>query len=183
VKASTGSPFAVEVLTRSPISKGYRPRAIKIESGFPKASIGVGELFAVRFHNHSSGAVAITASIDGIDQFTFSSDRDLKTNRPVLKHWIVAAHSSHLIEGWHRDSDNETEKFLPFQTSQYGDRDSALSQSVDMAKQGILSIAIAETFSGGIKSSAQPSSQRRDMESNLNVDAPSEFISISFNRE
>ena len=105
VKARKDSPYAVEIRTKSLNGTGATvPRKATLENGLAFVPIDKGELYEVRVVNNADHEIAVSLSIDGIDQFTFSEDRKAD-GTPRFSHWIVGPRKDVIIYGWHRTAD------------------------------------------------------------------------------
>ncbi len=113
--ASENSPYAIEVLVGPRPDGGtldlndYRPRAVSIDrDNLAFVTIRRGEVYAVRVINNSKFDAAMTLTIDGLNMFAFSDNK-------AYEFAIVAAGSSGVIMGWHRNNELSD----AFQVSEY----------------------------------------------------------------
>jgi hypothetical protein len=101
-----GSKYALELLVKE--GSAYRPRAGHLQDGLAMVPIQRHELFEVRVHNDSDAEAAVLLTLDGLNLFTFSQFRG-PDGRPRYSHFIVAAHSTATIKGWHKNNDVSSE--------------------------------------------------------------------------
>jgi len=190
IRTSSKSDYAVEILTRSPVGKNYRPRGPKSgDSAVPFVPIGVGEVYGVKIYNNSDQEIGVAMKIDGIDQFTFSEERIETTGRPRFNSWIIAPRSSFTIKGWHISADNSRDDNLAaFQVTKYGDGASKFINNVAPASNGVITVAIANSFDPrGGKSSATETGFGPPVKQNQKViqrkfEPPHEFLAIRYSR-
>ena len=190
IKTGRQSPYAIELLTRSPVGQTYSPRAPKSDGGpLPFVPVGVGEVYGVKIYNNSDQEIGVAMKIDGIDQFTFSEERDQSTGRPQFTSWIVAPNSSFTIKGWHVSADNSREDNLAaFQVTKYGEGASKFVKDVDPKTNGVITVAIANAFDPqGGKSSATETGFGPPVKQNQKVvhrtlEPPHEFLAIRYAR-
>ena len=190
IKTSQKSDYAVELLTRSPVGKKYNPREPKSnDKSLPFVPIGVGEVYGVKIYNNSDQEIGVAMKIDGIDQFTFSEERNETTGRPRFNSWIIAPHSSFTIKGWHISADNSRDDNLAaFQVTKYGDGASKFVSNVDPKSNGVITVAIANSFDPrGGKSSATETGFGPPVKQNQKVvqrkfEPPHEFLAIRYSR-
>jgi hypothetical protein len=117
VKAVKGSPYAVEVLV------GDEARPARLVGGQAFAAVRKGEVYALRVHNASPHEAAVSVTIDGLDLFAFSAERDPKTGaRPT--HFIIRPREWGEVVGWHLSRENTAS----FQVTDY--KSSALAKAL-----------------------------------------------------
>lgn len=94
LSAATDSPYAIEVQVKS--AEGYRPRAAsKDDDGLAFLKIRRSELYAIKLINDSPYDAAVTVTIDGLNIFAFSENKN-------YTHYIVPSKQSLVVPGWHR---------------------------------------------------------------------------------
>lgn len=106
------SPYAMEILIKG--AKGYQPRAVEIEEGFPLVAIQKDEVYGVRLINNSPYEAAVGLSIDGLSMFTFSTvkhEEGIFKGRPKYKYVLVKPKSSLIVKGWHI-TNKKSDEFL-----------------------------------------------------------------------
>lgn len=94
VSPSKNNPFAVEVVVRDHAGKS-KPRQVVEEDGFAYVELRHGEEYGIQVTNGSTDEVAVTVTIDGINNFQFGDNQK-------LKHFVIAAHQTLLVPGWYR---------------------------------------------------------------------------------
>jgi len=190
IKVSRKSDYAIELLTRSPVAKNYTPRGPSSASGvLPFVPVGVGEVYGIKVYNNSDQEIGVSMKIDGIDQFTFSEERNSETGRPQFTSWIIAPNSSFTIKGWHISADNSRDDNLAaFQVTKYGEGASRFVNAVDPGSVGVITVSISNSFdSHGGKSSATETGFGPPVKQNQTVvhrklEAPHEFLAIRYSR-
>jgi hypothetical protein len=58
------------------------------------------EVYAIRLINDADHDVAVALTIDGLNMFVFSEEKDEKTGGAVSNHLLVRAKSTFLVRGW-----------------------------------------------------------------------------------
>jgi hypothetical protein len=188
IKTNKDSEYAIELVTRSPVGTKYSPRGPKSDSGaLPFVPVGVGEIYGIKIYNKSDRRISVAMKIDGIDQFTFSEERNEKTARPRFTSWIVGAKSSFTIKGWHISADNSRKDNLSaFQVTKYGEGASKFAKSVDQNLNGVISVAIATEFVSGSRGDSEtgfgPPVEQKQKVVKVKMNPPHEFLSIRYSR-
>jgi hypothetical protein len=194
IRSKAGSPISVEIAAKSalagPDTKAQPRSPSKEHSDFPFVPVGVGEIYEVIVHNDSNVEIAAALSVDGLDQFTFSEDRNPETGSPKFTCFIVAPRSSLTIPGWHKTVDKKrNDNFLSFLVTKYGDGASKFVPHPDRARVGVITVAISMSHIPG-KGRARGDAEtgfgppvRVEQEAvSREIDPPHEFISIRYNR-
>ena len=190
IKSRSRSPYSVEIVTKSAIAGGDYEVRPPTSSGdaFPMVPVTIGETYGVRIHNTSNEEIAVALKIDGLDQFTFSTDRHTKTGRPRFSNWIVRANSSFTIKGWHLTSEKGEKNIAPFLVTKYGEGASQFA-AVDREKNGVLTVAISRSHdmsSGSSRSNSEtgfgPPIRQDQKVLKRKIDPPHEFLSIRYAR-
>lgn len=192
IKTSENSPFAVELVTSSAIpgSRNYKPRGPRSNTdSVPFVPINTGEIYGVKIYNNANHDIAVGLKVDGIDQFTFSEDKDPKTGQPLFSSWIIRKKSVFTIKGWHRTSDPSRvkEALAAFKVMKYGEGIfSEFAPHENMAEVGVIAVSIAKSHAPGSKSTGEtgfgpPIEQAQEIVQRP-VDPPHEFISIRYSR-
>lgn len=99
LSATPQSPYAIEILV------GSQPRVMTMEDGLAFCQIHRGEAYEIRIYNQSNLDAAVQLTIDGLSDFSFSELRYTdgpQKGQPLYNHWIVPAHQSSTVAGWHR---------------------------------------------------------------------------------
>jgi hypothetical protein len=145
IRSSQTSPYAVEILVQKPLPERKGPNLTLADydraepchpsdhDGFQKGTAFVqlnkDELYQVKFYNDSQEDVAVSLSIDGLDEFYFSKVRG-PDGQPKYSRWIVHPkdyvdpngwkyNGTLLVEGWHK-SDEPTDNVLSFRVTELG---------------------------------------------------------------
>jgi hypothetical protein len=158
VSARPKSDYAVEILARPLPAVGAPGQPVK-----PRKVCGEGEkdceafvdikpgdLYEVRVINRSKHDAAVTLTIDGLDQFTFSEVRDPKTKQPLYKHIILPKpppgqpESSGVIRGWHRVNEGKDAAFS-FLVTEFG-KGEASKLLKNSAKVGTIVVTFAAAW-------------------------------------
>ncbi len=100
VRAKPDSPFAVELLRTEDPQRFGQPQPARELGGRAFVDIPRNAYYQIRLHNAAEYDVAATVTIDGLDVFAFSDDRDPRTGKPRFKHVIVSAGRSGTLKGW-----------------------------------------------------------------------------------
>jgi len=133
IATSADSPYAIEILVKH--GNKYIARSAKAGSrGRPFVGIKQDELYAVRLINDSNHAAAVNLSIDGINSFRFSNT--------TSTYWIVPAHKSVTIKGWHRSKTKSVE----FKVTGYTDTAAALLKLKPSATIGQISASFSAAW-------------------------------------
>ena len=188
VKSGEDSPYSVEVATKSALASGDSPavprKASTQDASIPRVPIAIGETYELTFYNESKTEVAIAISIDGLDVFTFSEDRQQDTGRPRFSHFVVAPESSITIPGWHKTVDPErSDNFLRFLVTKYGEGASAIVPPQETKRVGVIHIAVSRSHlpgSNGRSSNSEtgfgPPVKRDQQAIERIIDPPEHFI-------
>ena len=93
IQSSPDSKYAVEIWVKSGGSD-YAPRDINDSEGQAFVRIDKEEIYGVQIINDSDKNAAVTLTVDGINIFSFSENKD-------YTYFIVGPNSRTLIKGWH----------------------------------------------------------------------------------
>lgn len=105
VRPSPQSPYGIELCVKKPGgAEDYWLRQPRVEEGMAFVPIRRDEVYALNLVNHSPYDAAVRVTIDGLNIFSFSENKQ-------YKHFIVKAKSAKLIKGWHR-TNALSEEFL-----------------------------------------------------------------------
>jgi hypothetical protein len=123
ISSTADSPYAVELLVK-PLENHEKhtaqPRPAREERGLAFVDIQQKELYEVKVYNNSDREVAVSLTIDGLDVFHFSKDRNDR-GEPRFTHFIVAPTGTVTIVGWHNTIDPAAkDNFLSFLVTGYG---------------------------------------------------------------
>lgn len=193
IRSSPNSPYAVEIRCRPDRegSKYVSRKPVPGEDQLPLVSITIGELYEVVVHNESNAEVAVALSIDGIDQFAFSDDRDASNGQPKYTHWLVAAGQPFAIQGWHVTADPERkDNLLSFKVLEYGKGKASQLPTITQGKVGVIHLAFSKTTTGqsakGAKGASEtgfgPPIQLKQEPQKRNIDPPHDFLTIRYSR-
>jgi len=96
ISAASDSPYAIEIQVKA--GSDYRPRAATKDSdGLAFMKIARKEIYAVKLINDSKRDAAVTLTIDGLNVFAFSENKN-------YTHYIVPAGQALVVPGWHRNN-------------------------------------------------------------------------------
>jgi len=153
VSSAKDSPFAVEILVK-PLKDHdkleAKPRQAVEEKGQAFVKIDRGELYEVRVFNGSGKEVAVSLSIDGIDQFHFSKDRR-KDGRPAFSHWILTDDGKGkprevlTVPGWFHSKEGK-DTFLSFLVVGYGQGAASKEGITARGQVGVIRVGIFECY-------------------------------------
>jgi hypothetical protein len=135
ISATPDSPYAIEILVKS--GDDYRPRAATKDDGFAFLTLGRGELYAVKLVNDSPHDAAVTLTIDGLNDFAFSENKD-------YTHWIVPGKQSLTVLGWHRTNQLSD----AFQVAEYA-KSAAAERLPNSASLGTITASFAAAWLRG----------------------------------
>lgn len=115
--AAPAANMTVELFARQRAGVEAEVRKPKVADGRAVVTIEEGETFEVRLYNANAYEGAVTVSVDGVDAFQFSKERDEKTKYPRLTHFLVPPQKSLTVAGWHLTSDPAAKEGVrPFRT-------------------------------------------------------------------
>ena len=97
IRSCPKTPYSIEMLVWDESCDRYKALKAKTRDSLPFVDVGRDQEYGIRVHNHSDHDAAVRVYIDGLSLFSFSKKRE-------YTHVIVAANSSTLIKGWHRDN-------------------------------------------------------------------------------
>jgi hypothetical protein len=131
-----GSPYAIEVLIKQ--GDDYQPRRATVNEGLPFVAIKRGEVYAVRLINDADHEAAVTLTIDGLNFFTFTDERNKKGKPFTIV--FVGPRKSETIKGWYR-AKNQSDEFL---VTEYAKSGAALLKST--ANLGTITACFAASW-------------------------------------
>jgi hypothetical protein len=204
ISSKEGSPYAVELLVK-PLSDPKPqalPRRATVESegkrkGKAFVDIRQDELYEVKIHNTSDREVAVALTVDGIDMFHFSKDRDDR-GRPRFTHFILDPKGSQnnpdgtlTIVGWHNTIDPKAEdSFFSFLVTGYGQ--GAVSKTGIKSRGGVGVIHVQFSSCRPLPEGASPRSGNetgfgppRKVEQKVvryEIDPPHDLVSVRYTR-
>jgi len=154
ISTSETSPFAVEIRVKNlndPDPAVPRKAEDREKKGQAFVDIRRGEIYEVVVVNRSGKEVAVSLSIDGIDNFHFMKER--KNGRPELSHWIMARPKGAgkpleelRIPGWFNTTRDPKNTYLSFLVVGYGQ--GAVSKEGIKARDhvGVIRVGIFEAY-------------------------------------
>lgn len=96
IRTAPGSPYAIEILVKS--GDRYTPLHPRDKDDLAFVSIQRNQTYAVRLVNESAHDAGVTLTIDGLNTFSFSENKE-------YTQFVIPAGKTGLIEGWHRTND------------------------------------------------------------------------------
>jgi len=147
IRTSADSPYGVEVLVKPSVTATAVPRKAENKDDKGLAFVGIerSEIYELRLYNDSPHEAAASVRIDGIDAFTFSDDRDPKTNRPLYHYYIIPPKSCVDVKGWHKTNDPmRHDNVLSFLVTEYGK--GAASARGATGQIGVITVAFAASW-------------------------------------
>ncbi|HLX63674.1 MAG TPA: hypothetical protein VKX17_20555 [Planctomycetota bacterium] len=97
--------FGLEIGTVNTAGK-FEPRTpMPLPDKRPFVALNRDDIYAIRLINNADYDAAIALSVDGLNVFQFSYIHNNKGDN-LYTHWIVPAHSSALVPGWHKTNDS-----------------------------------------------------------------------------
>jgi hypothetical protein len=101
IKATKNSPYSVEVWVRKDEDAPARPRKPKVEDGQAFLTLREGEFYEVRIRNNTKFEAGVAIHIDGLDVFTFSTQRVKANGKPRKGYYILRANGGFTtVPGW-----------------------------------------------------------------------------------
>lgn len=95
IRTAAGSPYAIEILVKS--GDSYIPVTPKNKDDLAFVSIKRDQVYAIRLINDSDHDAGVTLTIDGLNTFSFSENKE-------YTQFVIPAGKTGLIEGWHRNN-------------------------------------------------------------------------------
>jgi hypothetical protein len=143
VSARPGAEFAVEVHTTSSPNMTPRPRTPQLVDGQAFVTIDKDEVYELRIHNRCAHEGAVTITIDGVNVFAFSKDRDTKTGQTLYSHYIIPPRAETRVSGWYLTSSPAAEaNILKFKVTEYG-KGAASQLGAPRGKVGTITVTFA----------------------------------------
>jgi hypothetical protein len=193
IKARADSPIAVEIVVGNAVSEKptLRSRSPMKDSAFPVVPIAKGEMYEVIVYNDSDKELAIGLTIDGLDQFTFSEDRDEATGKPLFTHWIIRPRTRFSIPGWQITTNSQRQDNIKrFLVTKYGDGASQYVPHPDKSKVGVVCVSVSEVFqtdgrsrSANAETGFGPDVELKQEIVERTIEPPHEIISIRYLKE
>lgn len=138
IRSGPASPFALEILVRSPTAAAGEPstaRAPTLRDGQPFVTLERGETYELRLHNAAPFSTAATVTIDGIDSFQFCDERG-PDGRPRFSFYPVHPGQPFDVPGWFRNL-KSSDAFL---VTAYGQGASAKLPNPRPGKTGVITV-------------------------------------------
>lgn len=216
IRSSQTSPYAVEVLHQGLLPgkepslslADYDPRptpcAVTNQDGLAFIEdLKPNDLYQVKVYNDTNEDVAISLSVDGVDEFFFSEVRRPDDHQPLYGHWIIYPKGyadpelpntrpydgTLLVEGWHK-SDGPTDNVLSFRVTSLGKGAAAEAGMKAQGDVGVIHVQFSHCWpkgkrpSGkgirGLKTERGPSRTVRQKRVEYEFDVPFEFITVRY---
>lgn len=195
IKSSPDGKYAIEIATKS-IAEAKRqsvlayPLPATVQNGLAEVEIAIQDVYEVRVYNFSDEEIAVQLTVDGLDLFTFSKDRDTTTRKPMFSHMIVAPRDTITIPGWHNTIDpNSDENFISFLVTKLGQGAAGKLPLLARGKIGVITVSVSlahQVGSGKSRSSAEtgfgPPLKRSQKVVKRTIDPAHDFISVRYAR-
>lgn len=196
VSGSDQSPYAVEVLVKplkDHASQQAVPRPAVEHKGQALVKIGREELYEVKIFNYAPREVAVALSVDGIDQFHFSKERNSQ-GQSRYTHMILGKGSKEkpaelVIVGWHNTIDpHSKENFLSFLVTEYGKGAIEKAGIPTRGRVGVIHVQFSECRPlpdgakprGGNETGFGPPREVKQKEVRYEIEPPHDFISVRY---
>jgi hypothetical protein len=201
ISSAKDSLYAIELLVK-PLKdhdrQSAKPRAAREEVGKAFVSIEKDELYEVKVYNNSEREVAVALTIDGLDVFHFSKDRDDK-GQPRFTHFIIAPKGSRenpdgtlTVVGWHNTTDPRArDNFLSFLVTAYGQGAISRAGLPGRGQVGVIHVQFshcrplpvgATPKNSGNETGFGPPREVRQKEVRYEIEPPHDFISVRYTR-
>lgn len=135
ISPTPGSPYGMELMIKS--ASGYQPRVPQEDDGLAFVPIKREEIYAIRLYNDSPHEAAVTLSIDGLNVFTYSENKN-------YSQWILPPKSQSMIIGWHITNER-SDSFL---VTEYA-KSAAAEKLPNSAKVGTITASFAAAWPKG----------------------------------
>ncbi len=199
ISSTKASPYDVEILVKplkDHAKQTAKPRAAKDADGLAYVEINREELYEVKVANRSGRETAVAVSIDGIDMFHFSNDKNDR-GEPQFSHFILPPKGTPGAElpivGWHKSVSGK-DNFLSFLVTEYGkgaasqeEKKTGLSAE---GKVGVIHVQFAhcKPLPEGAKSAPGnetgfgPPREVKQKPVQYEIDPPHDFVTIRYTR-
>ncbi len=176
IRASSTSPYGMEILKRRPGQADYEVCQIQDRQGHPYVTFQEGDVYAIRLRNHDKDYdAAVTVTIDGLSHFTFCDPKFKSGGVPQLSYLVVPRASSpdrpgqSLVSGWWKNF-HEHEEFEVAQLQK-----AAAHEIGRPGKIGTISVRFSRAWSEGqSEPPPQPGSKGRNIGTRRGRSVPSE---------
>ena len=192
VSSSATSSYSVEIAVR-PLKGNdadLKARGATLnDQGLAFVPINRDEVYEPRIYNDSDAPVAVSASIDGIDVFHFSSERN-SNGASKYTHFIIPARSSDPIPGWFQKL-APPNNYLSFLVTGYGQGAITKAGLKSRGIVGVIHIQFSACYPLGAGQFARsgnetgfgPPKSVQQQAVRYEVEPPHEFVSIRYQRE
>lgn len=192
ISSTADSKYAVEMLVK-PLEDNDKVaaggRKADNEKGLAFVPIDEKELYEVKVYNNSDKPAAVSLTIDGLDVFHFSKDRNDKGD-PKFTHFILQAGDSFAIPGWHNSLEG-TENYLSFQVMEYGKGAVTKAGISSRGKVGVIHCQFANCSpipdggkpKTGSETGFGPPRELQQKAVAYEVDSPHDFVTVRYTRE
>ena len=187
IRASADGKYAVEILVQPNLQTKPLARTAELREGQAFVTLQKDEIYLPRIANPTDQEVAVSITIDGLNVFHFSAERN-PDQSPRYSHFILAPKSTLDVPGWYQKL-KPPGNYLSFLVTELGK--GAVSQEglASRGQVGVIHVTFshsrpkvprakrvnAETGSGPPRDIGQESVERE-------IDPPHEFISIRYRR-
>lgn len=191
VSSASTSPYAVEMLVK-PLANHQRKTAAARRAnalkGLAFVDIKQNELYEVKLYNNSNKEVAASLSVDGLNMFHFSKDRNAQ-GKPRFTHTIIPPRSSVTVVGWH-NSLSGSQNYLSFLVTGYGQGAVTKAGIKARGKVGVVHVQFAEckplpaghSARGGNETGFGPPRTVKQKAVRYEIEPPHDFVSIRYTR-
>lgn len=204
VRSRDDSPYAVELLVKSLQDKATAhpvPREPVIAEGQAFVEISETELYEVRVYNNSPRPLAVALTVDGIDVFHFSTDRN-SDDTPRFTHFIIApagrapgsrgleeSAGAFTVPGWHHALEG-TENYHSFLVTGYGHGAATQAGLAARGSVGQIHVQFSEcaplldgqASRSGTETGFGPARRVEQKAVRYEIEPPHEFVTIRYNR-
>jgi len=198
--------YAVEILAK-PLegheTQDAQPQKLRDEKKLAFVTLKQGDLYEVKLYNNSNKDVAATLSIDGLDQYHFTKDRDVD-GRPRYTHIIVHPKGyrekgedgqeyiydgTATIVGWHNSVEHKP-SVLSFLVTGYGQGAVTKAGISARGKVGVIHVQFAHCkplapgakAANGNETGFGPPRNIKQKVVNYEIDPPHDFVTIRYTR-
>jgi hypothetical protein len=136
VRARKDSLCSIEVRARQGVKDAAQARKARAENGQAFVKLAKNELYEIHVRNHARHDIAIKVTIDGVDVFSFSDERN-EAGQPKYQTFIVQAGKEMIVPGWFRT----LERSDAFSITSFA-KSAAAKLMVDPAKVGAITVCV-----------------------------------------
>lgn len=124
----------------TPRDQDYKPVDVLFEGNLPYISLKHDDIYIVQIRNDHPYAVAARLTIDGLNMFHFSEEKEKRTDL-----WIFPSRSTYVLRGWHRKGN---EVYL-FKISDYAGNPRTDDESENATDVGAISVSFFSAWKPG----------------------------------